>query len=36
MSETISDNWKSFKNNEKYILFHFKSLFRSCYIYIFF
>ena len=34
-SETISDNWKPFKNDEKCFLFHVKSSFLSSYIYIF-
>ena len=28
-SETVFDNWKTFKNDEKCFLFHLKSSFRS-------
>ena len=34
-SETISDNWKPFKNDENFVLLHVKSSFRSWDIYIF-
>ena len=35
MSETIFGNWKRFKNDKEYLLFHLKSSFRSQDIYFF-
>ena len=35
ISEKIFDNWKPFKNNEKYFSFHLKGSFRSHEVLIF-